>query len=231
MRTSTHSVSRSSQSTRLRAERLAQDLADPHAVGGVEAVAREEDQARDEALVAVAAQEQPHALALAEVEDAARDLVELVRAHLEQLVAREGVDDLGERLVVVAAGRERRRARAPPRPCGAASGCRGGTLAVGERRVEAEEAALADDVAVGVEALDADVVEVARPVHGRARVGLGQDQQVRLAARTRARAGGSLANAVETCAGAAAQQAEPGALDRARSVPRRRARTRGSRGT
>ena len=37
---------------------------------------------------------------------------------------------------------------------------------------------LAADVARGVEALDADVVEIARAMHGRARVGLGDDQQV-----------------------------------------------------
>ena len=79
MRTSTHSVSRSSQSTVSAPERLAQDLADLHPVGRVEAVAREEDEARDEALVAVRAHEQPHALALAELEDPARDLVQLVR--------------------------------------------------------------------------------------------------------------------------------------------------------
>ena len=44
------------------------------------------------------------------------------------------------------------------------------------RGEQAEEALLAVDVAVLVEGLDADVVEVRRAVHGRTRVGLGDDQ-------------------------------------------------------
>ena len=127
----------------LGAERVAQDLADPDPVGRVEAVAREEHEARHEALVAVRAHEQPHALALAELEDPARDPVELVDLHLDQLVARERVDDLDQRLVVVAAGREpgalAHRLRLAPqhRDVGRHLAIRGG-------RVEAEEAVLAD---------------------------------------------------------------------------------------
>ena len=52
---------------------------------------------------------------------------------------------------------------------------------VRRRGVEAHEAALAHDLARGVEALHADVVEVAGAVHGGARVGLGEHQQARLA--------------------------------------------------
>ncbi len=52
---------------------------------------------------------------------------------------------------------------------------------VGDARVEAEEAALADDRAVRVEPLDADVVEVRGAVDGRARVRLGEHERVRRA--------------------------------------------------
>lgn len=54
-------------------------------------------------------------------------------------------------------------------------------LGVGGGGEQAEEAALADDVAVRVELLHADVVEVAGPVHGRAAVGLGEDEELALA--------------------------------------------------
>ena len=201
----------------LGAERVAQDLADPDPVGRVEAIAREEHEAGHEALVAVRAHEQPHALTLAELEDPACDPVELVDLHLDQLVARERVDDLDQRLVVVAAGRE---------PGALAHGLRlapqhrdvGRHLAVGGGRVEAEEAVLADDVAVVVEALDADVVEVARAVDRGARVGLGQDQDVRLAGE-RAHGRGQLrVGGRDVAAALAPQQPEPGALDAAQRL-------------
>lgn len=51
---------------------------------------------------------------------------------------------------------------------------------------QAEEAALAHDVALGVEPLHADVVEVRGAVHGGAAVGLGQHQQAVLAGLARA---------------------------------------------
>ena len=47
---------------------------------------------------------------------------------------------------------------------------------VGGRRVEADEAALAHDVARGVEFLDADVVEVARAMDGRAGIRFREDE-------------------------------------------------------
>lgn len=54
-------------------------------------------------------------------------------------------------------------------------------LGVGGGGEESEEAPLADDVAVLVELLDPDVVEVRRPVHGGPAVRLGQHQQPVLA--------------------------------------------------
>lgn len=51
-------------------------------------------------------------------------------------------------------------------------------LGVGSGREQSEEAALTDDVAVGIELLHPDVVEVAGAVHGRPAVRLGQDEQL-----------------------------------------------------
>ncbi len=50
--------------------------------------------------------------------------------------------------------------------------------AVSRGRVKAEEPVLAGHRALGVETLDGDVVEIARPVHGRARRRLGDDQKL-----------------------------------------------------
>ncbi len=200
---------------RLRAERLGQDLADLDPVGRVEAVARDEHEAGHEALVAVRAHEQPHALTLAQLEDPDRDLVQVLDADLEQLVPRERVDDLDQRLVVVAAGHE---------PGALTDGLRllaqhrdvGRHLVVGARRVEAEEAPLADDVALVVELLDADVVQVRGAVHRRAGGRLGQDERVGLAGQ-RAHGHRQLREA-RGLGPAAAQQPEPGVLDRVQRV-------------
>ena len=158
------------------AEGLLQDLLDPLPVPRVEALPRQEDETRDEAAERVAADEEADAPALAEMEDPERDLEELVLRDLEQLVARIRLEDLDERLVVVAAAREpgplddvlrlAPEHRDLPR-----------RRVVGGVRVEPEETALAGDLAARVEALDADVVEVGGPVHGRPRVRLRQVEQ------------------------------------------------------
>ena len=213
----------------LRVERLAQDLGDAHPVVRVEAIARQEHEAGHEALVAVGAHEQPHALALAQLEDPDRDRVQLVGLDLEQLVARERVHDLDERLVVMAAAREAR-PLAHGLDLAAQHGDVRGHLAVRGRREEAQEAVLADHVALVVEALDAHIVEVARAVDRGAGVGLGQDQHVRLA-RERPRGGRQLrVGRRDVAAGLAAQQAEA-RCPRRRAGCRRPACTRGSRGT
>ena len=79
---------------------------DPFAVLGVEAIARDRTQAVDEAVERVAAHEQAHALALAEPEDPHRDIEQLVGPDLKQRVPRIGLEDLGQRLRVVAVRRE-----------------------------------------------------------------------------------------------------------------------------
>src|SRR5690348_1160924 len=70
-------------------------------LGGV-AVARHVDEAGDEAAEGIAPGEERDALPLLQAQDAERDVEELVRADLEQLVARVAVEDVEERLAVVA---------------------------------------------------------------------------------------------------------------------------------
>jgi len=77
----------------------------------------------------------------------------------------------------VAAGGEPR-ALEHRRDLAAHQGDLGGALAVGAGGEQAQEAVLARHPARGVEALDADVVHVARPVHGGARVGLADHQRL-----------------------------------------------------
>ena len=84
----------------------AQDRLDAAPVLRVEAVARHEDEQRVEAAERIAPGEQAQALALAQVKDPHRRLEQLVVGDLEQLVARVGVEDLEQCLLVVAAGRE-----------------------------------------------------------------------------------------------------------------------------
>ncbi len=146
----------------------------------VVAVARHEDEGGDEALERIAAQEQRDALALLQLHDAAGDLVEVVEADLEQLVARIVVEDVDQGLagvagrVVVGAADQIEDLLAQQRDVAR-------RLVVGGRGEQADEQAHAVDPAVLVEALDRERIHVHRAVHGRAAVGLGQHQEVALA--------------------------------------------------
>jgi hypothetical protein len=88
------------------AEAPLHDALDTFAYLGVVAVARHEDQAGIEAAVTVAAHEQACATAFVQVDDAADDGNEFRGGHLEQLVARKGLDDIDHRLGVVALRRQ-----------------------------------------------------------------------------------------------------------------------------
>ncbi len=83
------------------AERLFEHLARAIFELGRVTVARHEDVAGDEALEDVLAREERHALAFLQMQDSARDLEEIVVGDLEELVAREGLEDVDERLAVV----------------------------------------------------------------------------------------------------------------------------------
>ena len=201
----------------LGSELLPQDLLDALAVLGVEAVARDEHQAGEEALVLVAAHEQPQPRALAEAEDAGRDLVQVVDVDLQELVARVGLEDLQQALLAVAAGREGRARHDRPDLAPNDRHVVQGRL-VGGGGIEPQEAALADHLAGVVEALDADVVQVGRSVDRRARVRLREGQQTRRP-RQRAHARGQLAEGARGRLGPAlAQDPEPRAVDRAQAV-------------
>ncbi len=160
-------------------ELLHQDVHEAQPDAGGVAVARQVDQRGEVAPVLVLAQEQPQPAALLEVEHAGGDLQQLVGRSLEDLVPGEGLQDLQQVAAVVALGGE---AGVDDDVLDLAADDRDAAdrLGVGGGREQAEEAALADDHAVGVELLHADVVEVGRAVHGRPAVGLGEDEQLLL---------------------------------------------------
>src|SRR5262249_28680821 len=151
----------------------------------------QEDEARQEAAERVAPDEESHAAALTEVEDAERDVEELVLVDLEELVARIVLENLDDRLVVMTAGNESTPLDdALCLPAQHGNLPRGGP--VGSVRVEAEEAALAGDHAVLVEPLEPDVVQIGGPVYGGARVRLREvedGRRVRESPRLRRQAG------------------------------------------
>ena len=212
-----------------RAELLREDVGHLEADRRRVAVAREVDEAGHEAAVAVAAHEQPGLAALLHVQDREGHLGELLGVDLEQLVARVGLEDLQQVLVGVAVDAEAGPVEHLLRDAAGERHVHDGRD-VGARGVEAEEAALADDLAVGVEHLHADVVEVGGAVHGGAGVGLGEHHDVRVA-----RLGADLGREGDVALrhlAVVAQDAEPGAGDRLEvgAVVAER-RTRGSRGT
>ena len=142
----------------------------------VVAVARHEDQAGGEAVERVPAHEQRQPLPLLQVQDAERGVVQLLDSGLEQLVARVGLQDVEQRLAVVA-----------PRVEAGALDHRGDLAAdegdvaraavVGGGGEQPDDQPLADDPPLGVEALQQHHVHVHRPVHGGTRVGLGDHQR------------------------------------------------------
>ena len=162
------------------AERLLQDILEAAPDLGVVSLARHVDQARDEPGERIAAQEQPDLLPLLQMQDFLRDLEQLVLRHLEQLVARIGLEDVGERLGRVPGGRQvgarHHRGHLVPKQGNVAR-----IAVVGRRGEQAEEAVLAHHPALGVETLDADEIQIDRAMHRRAGVRLGDHQRHRVA--------------------------------------------------
>ncbi len=159
------------------AERLGEDLSGELPVGGVEAVSRQAQRAGDEPVELVARDEQADPLALAETEDPDCDIEQIVGRDLDQQVTRQRLEDVDHPLRVVAVCRERRAVHhAVDLVAQQRNLARTGL--VRDRRVEPDEPPLADHGAVLGEALDANVVEVCRPVDGCARVGLRQHQRM-----------------------------------------------------
>src|SRR6185437_9744677 len=120
----------------LRAESQFEDRGEVLAQRRAVMLTRHIDEARDEALERVAARKERDALAILQAEDAERDVVELILGNLEQLVARIGLEDMRQRLAVMAVRIE----AAAPQHAGdfeAQERYRAGRAAVSERRIEA----------------------------------------------------------------------------------------------
>src|SRR6266536_5375286 len=128
-------------------------------------LARRVDDAGQEAAERIAPDEEAKALPVAEMENPRRRAQELVFAGLKELVARIRFEDVAQRLARVAAGRHARTGD-DVRRLAAEQRDFGGIRAVCGRRVEAQEAVLATHFAPGIEALDADIVEVTWSMHG-----------------------------------------------------------------
>jgi len=165
---------------RFAADRAGQDPFHPLAHAGGVAVARQVDHARQKATVVVAAHEQLDLATALHVQHRLSGVGQLLDRGLKQLVARIGLEEVHQRLAAMAPRRVLERGEDPG---GLAAQHRDprDALGVGGRREQADEATLAEDLAVRAEGFDAHVVEVDRPVDGGPGVGLGDDQQLLLA--------------------------------------------------
>ena len=145
-------------------------------IGGV-AIARNEDEAGDESLEHVFAGEERDALPFLQQQDSPGDLEEVSVGDLEELVAREGLQDLHQCFSVVTArietGAIDRPLRFQPE-----HGDLAHAPAVRSRREETQEAILGDQVPLIVVALDADAIHGHGTVDHAAVVRLGDDEQI-----------------------------------------------------
>src|SRR5262249_7398169 len=128
----------------------------------------------------VAPHEEAKSLPRAQVQDPRHYPQQLRLADLEQLVARVGLDDVEQRLAGVAAGQDAG-ARDNVRRLSAQQWNLRRFGAVSGRSEQTEKTMLAAVLALTVEAFDADVIEIAGAMHGRARVGLGDVKKSRQA--------------------------------------------------
>jgi len=146
---------------------VAQDRLHLQSDGGGVAVPGDVDQAGHEPAVLVLAKEQLALAAFLEVQHRGRELVQLVLAGLEELVTRIGLEHLQQVLARVAVSGESA-CRQDLANLGVDDRDAQHRLGVGGRREQPEEALLPRDLTVCVKHLDADVVQVLRPVNGRA---------------------------------------------------------------
>ena len=142
-----------------------------------------------------------------QVQDAHRDVEQLVLGGLEQLVARVGLDDVQQSLAGMA-GRRERGAVDHALDLAVEHGDLPRAHAVGGRGQQAEKAVLADHAAVRREPLDPDEVEIGAAMYRAASVGLGDGQQ-------RQRLAGALADLERQAAEARGQGAVVGCAENA----------------
>ena len=163
----------------LPAQRIGEQRRDalPAVVG--EGILGDVDLDRGEAAIGIQADERLGMRALEQAQDAEGRFVEFVGLDLEQVVARECLQDVVEDLAIMAVAVE----------AGALGDDRGLAPqhrdrlerdAVGERREHADEAPLADQPPRVVVPFHAHVIELDGPVNGRAPVRLADDQRRRL---------------------------------------------------
>ncbi len=153
-----------------------QDLSKAAPQRRVVALARGVDETGDKAFERIAPHEQRDPLPLLKVENADRDVEQLVGVALEQLVARQGVEDVEQGLAVVARRRQPGaledladllpQQRDRPR-----------VAAVGSRGEQPEKEPDADDLAAAAKTAHPDRVHMRPAVHRRAPVRLGDDEQ------------------------------------------------------
>lgn len=159
---------------------LHQDLLDLQArLGGIH-VARHVGQAVAEATVGVLAQEHADLVALLDADDRQGGAEQLVHRGLEQVVARQYFQHLGQFLAEVGLGVE----TGAPHHFGDLAADEGDVvdaLVVHRGGEQAHEAALADHPALAVQLADRHVIRVGRAVHTARMGSLGEGQQDRFA--------------------------------------------------
>ncbi len=160
----------------LAVERARQQPSDHGARAAAIRLARHVDQDGDEALEPVVARQHPHARPFAELQDDRREVEQRVLVDLEQLVARIGVQHVGERAAGMAVGAVSG-AREDAGDLAAQIGNVAGRAGVGRRGEQADDLKSAGGPAVAVIMLDPDEVHRHPPVHPRARIGLGDEEQ------------------------------------------------------
>ena len=189
-----------------------QQVADLLAHPRVVAVAGNVDERRHEPVEAVDAGEHANTRAGLELEDSLGPLLQLVRADLEQLVAGKRVQNVEQRLAVVA-GRRIAGRLDHARHLVAQERDLGRRAHIGLRGEKADEADLAGGGSAAAVGLDADVVHVRAPVHAGDHIGLGDDERrgrKEEPAHLR-RHGDELGSAPQHLDGLVAQDAEAGA--------------------
>ncbi len=158
-------------------ERALEDVLDLLAILGIEAVARNEHQAGKETAEALAPDEQPGLASLLQVENAHRHFQQLFTGSLEQFIARQGLEDVHQRLAGMAAGLKPRHldhlVDLAPHQRGVLA-----TADIGARREQPDQTLFAGDPAFVVEVQDRDVVHVATAMHAGGGIGLGDDDGI-----------------------------------------------------
>jgi hypothetical protein len=143
----------------------------------VVAIARQVDQRAVEAVEALAPEQHQHLPVFVQCEDAARVAREIRRRRLQQLIARQRLEDVREAATVVARRRQRE-ARDDARDLQAQQGHRRRALPPRRGGPQTQDPPLAAHAAATVEAFDADVVQVTGPVDAGAHRALRDHQQL-----------------------------------------------------